>query len=41
MLLSPRYVELDDVHERAALGALADLLAPYLERPAVSEEDCA
>ena len=32
VLSSPRYVELDDAHEQAALGALADLLAPYLEQ---------
>lgn len=41
VLMSPHYVELDDVHEQAALVALADLLAPYLERPTTSEEDCA
>jgi hypothetical protein len=41
VLSSPRYVELDDSHEHAALVALADLLAPYLEHPATSEEDCA
>lgn len=41
VLLSPRYVDLDDAHEQAALGALADLLAPYLERSAVDEEECA
>ena len=41
VLLSPRYVELDDAHEHAALGALADLLAPYLERPATGEEESA
>jgi len=34
VVLSPaRHVELDDAHEQAALSALADLLAPYQERP--------
>lgn len=41
VLLSPRYVELDDAHEQAALGALADLLAPYLQGPVTDEEECA
>lgn len=41
VLLSPQYIELDDAHEQAALGALADLLAPYLERPATGEEESA
>lgn len=41
VLSSPRYVELDDAHEQAALGAFADLLAPYLERSASSEEESA
>jgi hypothetical protein len=41
VLLSPRYVDLDDAHEQAALGALADLLAPYLDRSAVDEEESA
>jgi hypothetical protein len=41
VLLSPRYVELDNAHEQAALGALADLLAPYLQGPITDEEDCA
>ena len=41
VLASPRYLELDDAHEQAALGALADLLAPYLNRPATDEEECA
>ena len=41
MLLSPRYIALDDVHEQAALGALADLLAPYLQSPVTDEEECA
>jgi len=41
VLLSPRYVELDDAHEQAAMGALADLLAPYLDRAATDEEECA
>ena len=39
--MSPHYVELDDAHEQAALGALADLLAPCLNRPATDEEECA
>lgn len=30
VLSPPRFVELDEVHEQAALGALADLFAPYL-----------
>jgi hypothetical protein len=41
VLISPRYVELDDAHEQAALGALADLLVPYLDRSATDEEECA
>ena len=41
VLSSPRYVELDDAHEQAALGALADLLAPYMDRPAADEGECA
>jgi hypothetical protein len=28
-----RYLELDHTHEQAAVGALADLLAPYVEVP--------
>jgi hypothetical protein len=41
VLMSPRYVDLDDAHEQAALGALADLLAPYLQGPVTDEEECA
>ncbi len=41
VLMSPHYVELDDAHEQAALGALADLLAPCLKRPTTGEEECA
>lgn len=32
-LLAVRYVDLDRAHEEAALGALADLLAPYVDQP--------
>jgi hypothetical protein len=39
--MSPHYVELDDAHELAALGALADLLASYLQGPVTDEEECA
>jgi hypothetical protein len=41
VLLSPCYVDLDDVHEQAALGALADLLAPYLECSTLDKEESA
>ncbi|MGH3183284.1 MAG: hypothetical protein ACRD1G_09665 [Acidimicrobiales bacterium] len=37
LLHAARFVELDDIHEEAALGAWADLLAPYLEQPATNE----
>ncbi|HEY5024057.1 MAG TPA: hypothetical protein VII76_03700 [Acidimicrobiales bacterium] len=39
-MLSPaRHVELDDVHEQAALSALADLLAQVRERPSTSDAE--
>jgi hypothetical protein len=41
VLSAPCCVELDEAHEQAALAALADLLAPYLDRPVTSEEECA
>jgi hypothetical protein len=38
VVLQPaRYVELDDAHEKAALAAFADLLAPYVKRPEVTD----
>ena len=40
VMLSPaRHVELDDAHEQAALSALADLLAPYQERPEMGDAE--
>jgi hypothetical protein len=42
VVLQPsRYVELDHVHEEAALAALADLLVPYLDQPETNQEESA
>jgi len=41
VLQPPRYVELDESHEEAALAALADLLVPWLDQPETDQEESA